>query len=63
MIVISQSGESIDTLMAMREAKRLNLTTAITNVENSSIDESDYSILPMLDQKSELQAQNLLLLS
>ncbi len=46
MIVISQSGESIDTLMAMREAKKLNLkTTAITNVENSSIDrESDYSI-------------------
>ena len=46
MIVISQSGESIDTLMAMREAKRLNLkTTAITNVENSSIDrEADYSI-------------------
>ena len=46
MIVISQSGESIDTLMAMREAKRLNLKTiSITNVENSSIDrESDYSI-------------------
>ncbi len=46
MIIISQSGESIDTLMAMREAKRLNLnTTAITNVENSSIDrEADYSI-------------------
>ena len=46
MIVISQSGESIDTLMALREAKRLNLkTTAITNVENSSIDrEADYSI-------------------
>ncbi len=46
MIVISQSGESIDTLMAMREAKRLNLTTTvITNVENSSIDrEADYSI-------------------
>ena len=46
MIVISQSGESIDTLMAMREAKRLKLRTiAITNVENSSIDrEADYSI-------------------
>ena len=46
MIVISQSGESIDTLMAMREAKRLNLkTTAIINVENSTIDrEADYSI-------------------
>ena len=46
MIVISQSGESIDTLMAMREAKKLNLTTmAIVNVENSSIDrESDYSL-------------------
>ena len=46
MIVISQSGESIDTLMAMREAKKLNLTTmAVVNVENSSIDrESDYSL-------------------
>ena len=46
MIVISQSGESIDTLMAMREAKKLNLkTTAIVNVEGSTIDrESDYSI-------------------
>ena len=46
MIVISQSGESIDTLMAMKEAKRLNLKTiAITNVENSSIDrEADYTI-------------------
>ncbi len=46
MIVISQSGESIDTLMAMREAKKLNLTTtAIVNVEQSTIDrEADYSI-------------------
>ena len=46
MIVISQSGESIDTLMAMREAKKLNLKTcAIINVEQSTIDrEADYSI-------------------
>ena len=46
MIVISQSGESIDTLMAMREAKKSNLTTcAIVNVEQSTIDrEADYSI-------------------
>ena len=46
MIAISQSGESIDTLMAMREAKKLNLTTmAIVNVENSTIDrEADYSV-------------------
>ncbi len=46
MIVISQSGESIDTLMAMREGKRLKLkTTSIVNVEGSTIDrESDYSI-------------------
>ncbi len=46
MIVISQSGESIDTLMAMRQAKKLNLkTTAIVNVEGSTIDrEADYSI-------------------
>ena len=46
MIVISQSGESIDTLMAMREAKKLNLkTTAIVNVEGSTIDrEADYSL-------------------
>ncbi len=46
MIAISQSGESIDTLMAMREAKKLNLATmAIVNVENSTIDrEADYSL-------------------
>ncbi len=46
MIVISQSGESIDTLMAMREAREKGLKTcAIVNVENSTIDrESDYSI-------------------
>ncbi len=46
MIVISQSGESIDTLMAMREAKKLKLkTTAIVNVEGSTIDrEADYTL-------------------
>ena len=45
-LFISQSGESIDTLMAMRQAKKLNLkTTAIVNVEGSTIDrEADYSL-------------------
>ena len=37
-ITISQSGETIDTLSAMKEAKRLGATTlAITNVVSSSI--------------------------
>lgn len=38
MIVLSQSGETSDTLAALKEAKRLNATTlAITNVVGSSI--------------------------
>ena len=46
MIVISQSGESLDTLMALRYAKDLGLTTnAIVNVIGSTIDrEADYSL-------------------
>ena len=46
MLVISQSGESLDTLMALRYAKKLGLkTTAIVNVEGSTIDrEVDYSL-------------------
>ena len=45
-IVISQSGESLDTLMALRYAKDLGLTTnAIVNVIGSTIDrEADYSL-------------------
>ena len=45
-LVISQSGESLDTLMAMRHAKKLGLhTNAIVNVLGSSIDrEADYSL-------------------
>ena len=46
MLVISQSGESLDTLMALRYAKDLGLTTnAIVNVIGSTIDrEADYSL-------------------
>ncbi|MDC1022918.1 glutamine--fructose-6-phosphate transaminase (isomerizing) [Alphaproteobacteria bacterium] len=46
MLVISQSGESLDTLMALRYAKELGLSTnAIVNVEGSTIDrEVDYSL-------------------
>jgi glucosamine--fructose-6-phosphate aminotransferase (isomerizing) len=46
MLVISQSGESLDTLMALRYAKKLGLkTNAIVNVEGSTIDrEVDYSL-------------------
>ncbi len=46
MLVISQSGESIDTLMAMREGKKSNLKTcAIVNVDQSTIDrEADHTI-------------------
>ena len=46
MIVISQSGESLDTLMALRHGKKLGLkTNAIVNVEGSTIDrEADYSL-------------------
>ncbi len=46
MLVISQSGESLDTLMALRYAKELGLkTNAIVNVEGSTIDrEVDYSL-------------------
>ena len=46
MLVISQSGESLDTLMALRYAKKLGLNTnAIVNVEDSTIDrEVDYSL-------------------
>ena len=46
MLVISQSGESLDTLMALRYAKELGLKTiAIVNVEGSTIDrEVDYSL-------------------
>jgi glucosamine--fructose-6-phosphate aminotransferase (isomerizing) len=46
MIVISQSGESLDTLMVLRYAKDLGLTTnAIVNVIGSTIDrEADYSL-------------------
>ena len=46
MLVISQSGESLDTLMAMRHGKSLGLSTnAIVNVEGSTIDrEADYSL-------------------
>ena len=46
MLVISQSGESLDTLMALRYAKKLGLNTnAIINVEGSTIDrEVDYSL-------------------
>lgn len=45
-IVISQSGETTDTLMALREAKSRGATTvAITNVVGSSISrEADYTI-------------------
>ena len=44
--VISQSGESLDTLMAMRYAKKLGLhTNAIVNVSGSTIDrEADFSL-------------------
>ena len=46
MLVISQSGESLDTLMALRHGKELGLhTNAIVNVEGSTIDrEVDYSL-------------------
>jgi glucosamine--fructose-6-phosphate aminotransferase (isomerizing) len=46
MLVISQSGESLDTLMALRQGKMLGLNTnAIVNVEGSTIDrEVDYSL-------------------
>ena len=46
MLVISQSGESLDTLMALRYGKKLGLkTNAIVNVEGSTIDrEVDYSL-------------------
>ncbi len=46
MLVISQSGESLDTLMALRYGKELGLNTnAIVNVEGSTIDrEADYSL-------------------
>ena len=46
MLVISQSGESLDTLMAMRHGKSLGLSTnAIVNVEGSTIDrEADYTL-------------------
>ena len=46
MLVISQSGESLDTLMALRHGKQLGLNTnAIVNVEGSTIDrEVDYSL-------------------
>ncbi len=46
MIVISQSGESLDTLMALRYAKKLGLSTnSIVNVEGSTIDrEAEYSL-------------------
>ena len=45
-LVISQSGESLDTLMALRYGKELGLTaTAIVNVIGSTIDrEADYSL-------------------
>ena len=45
-LVISQSGESLDTLMALRYGKELGLTaTAIVNVTGSTIDrEADYSL-------------------
>jgi len=45
-LVISQSGESLDTLMALRHGKTLGLkTNAIVNVEGSTIDrEADYSL-------------------
>ena len=53
MLVISQSGESLDTLMALRYAKKLGLkTNAIVNVEGSTIDrEVDYSLRTRLDQR------------
>ncbi len=46
MLVISQSGESLDTLMALRHGKELGLNTnAIVNVEGSTIDrEANYSL-------------------
>ncbi|OUW59798.1 MAG: glutamine--fructose-6-phosphate transaminase (isomerizing) [Alphaproteobacteria bacterium TMED199] len=46
MLVVSQSGESLDTLMALRHGKELGLNTiAIVNVEGSTIDrEVDYSL-------------------
>ncbi len=46
MLVISQSGESLDTLMALRHGKELGLiTNAIVNVEGSTIDrEADFSL-------------------
>ena len=46
MLIISQSGESLDTLMALRHGKELGLNTnAIVNVEGSTIDrEADYSL-------------------
>ena len=46
MLLISQSGESLDTLMALRHGKELGLNTiAIVNVEGSTIDrEVDYSL-------------------
>ncbi len=52
-IIISQSGESIDSLMAMRYAKKFNLKTcAIVNVEGSTIDrEADYSIYTRVGQE------------
>ena len=45
-LVISQSGESLDTLMALRYGKELGLkTNAIINVEGSTIDRGvDYSL-------------------
>ena len=45
-LVISQSGESLDTLMAMRYAKKIGLhTNAIVNVSGSTIDrEADFSL-------------------
>ena len=52
-IVISQSGETSDTLAALREAKRLGARTlAVTNVVGSSIArEADQVFIPMQDLK------------
>ena len=45
MLVISQSGESLDTLMALRHGKELGLNTnAIVNVGGTIDREADYSL-------------------
>ena len=54
LVTISQSGETADTLAALRYAKKLNYTAtlAVCNVATSSlVRESDFSVLTMAGQE------------